>query len=151
MVYRPNYASRRGMLLKRFFPFLAWLPELKQWAVLRADIMAGLTVALLLVPQSMAYAHLAGVPVYVGLYAAFLPPIVGALFGSSRFLLTAPGSVSALLTALALQPLVAVGTPEYLQYVVLLALLAGLIQFALGVLHFGIVINFISNPVGYSP
>ncbi len=139
--------SWRMMAIKRYFPFLAWLPELRRWPTLRADIIAGLTVAMLLIPQSMAYAHLAGLPVSVGLYAAFLPPIVAALFGSSRYLSTSPVPVTALLMALALQPLVAIGTPEYMQYVVLLTLLAGLIQLALGILRFGIVINFVSYPV----
>lgn len=135
------------LLLKRFFPFLVWLPELRQWVVLRADIIAGLTVAMLLIPQSMAYAHLAGLPVYMGLYAAFLPPIIAALFGSSRVLSTGPVPVASLLTAVAMQPLVAIGSPDYLQYVVLLTFLAGLIQFVLGVLRFGVVINFLSYPV----
>jgi len=143
----PNYWWQRLIALKKLFPFLEWLPELKHWAILRADLIAGFTVAMLLIPQSMAYAHLAGLPVYVGLYAAFLPPIIAALFGSSRILSTGPVPVSSLLTIVALQSLVVIGTPEYLHYVVLLTLLAGLIQFGLGVLRFGIVVNFISYPV----
>ena len=69
-------------MLNRIFPFLSWF-ERYDSAALRADLIAGLTVALVLIPQSMAYAQLAGLPVYYGLYAAFLPPLVAALFGSS--------------------------------------------------------------------
>ena len=71
-----------------FLPFLSWIGELKDKETLRADLIAGVTVALVLVPQSMAYAQLAGLPVYYGLYASFLPPMVAALFGSSRQLAT---------------------------------------------------------------
>jgi sulfate permease, SulP family len=68
--------------LRRFLPFLAWFPVTRE--TLRADFLAGLAVALVLIPQSMAYAQLAGMPAYYGLYAAFLPVLVGALWGSSR-------------------------------------------------------------------
>jgi len=133
--------------LHRFFPFLEWLPELRQWSTLRADLIAGLTVAMLFIPQSMAYAHLAGLPVYMGLYAAFIPPIVAVLFSSSRYLSTGPVPVTSLLTAVAMMPLAASGTSEYLQYVVLLTLVAGIIQLAMGLLRFGVVVNFLSYPV----
>lgn len=135
------------MTLRRIFPFLEWLPELKDWPVLRSDLIAGLTVAMLFIPQSMAYAHLANLPVYVGLYAAFIPPIVAALFGSSRFLSTGPVPVTSLLTAVALIPMAVSGTTEHLQYLVLLTLMAGLIQLTLGMLRFGVVVNFLSYPV----
>ena len=83
----------------RLFPFRCWIGELKKPEILRADLIAGITVALVLVPQSMAYAQLAGLPPYYGLYAAFLPGIVAALFGSSRQLATGPVAVVSLLTA----------------------------------------------------
>lgn len=133
--------------LCRMFPFLEWLPELKHWPILRADLIAGLTVAMLFIPQSMAYAHLANLPVYVGLYAAFIPPIVAALFGSSRFLSTGPVPITSLLTAVALIPMATSGTSEQLQCLVLLTLMTGLIQLLLGVLRFGVVVNFLSYPV----
>ena len=72
----------------RLFPFLSWLPELRDRNVWVADLTAGVTVAMVLVPQAMAYAELAGLPPVYGLYAAFLPPAVAALFGSSRQLAT---------------------------------------------------------------
>ncbi|HLC15591.1 MAG TPA: SulP family inorganic anion transporter, partial [Thermodesulfovibrionia bacterium] len=76
-------------MLKRIFPFLEWLKGYNT-AYLRSDLVAGLTVALILIPQSMAYAQIAGLPAYYGLYAAFLPPMIAALFGSSRQLGTGP-------------------------------------------------------------
>ena len=134
-------------LIEQLFPFLVWLPELKRWATLRSDLLAGLTVAMLLIPQSMAYAHLAGLPVYMGLYAAFIPIIVAALFGSSRYLSTGPVPVTSLLTAVAMMSIAASGTAEYIQYAILLTLIAGVIQLLLGLLRFGVVVNFLSYPV----
>lgn len=114
---------------------------------LKADMVAGLTVALVLIPQSMAYAELAGLPPYYGLYAAFLPPMVAALFGSSRQLATGPVAVVSLLTATTLEPLATAGSQQYIAYAILLALLVGVFQFTLGVLKLGLVVNFISHPV----
>ena len=114
---------------------------------LKSDILSGLTVSLVLIPQSMAYAELAGLPPYYGLYASFLPPIVAALFGSSRQLATGPVAVVSLLTATTLEPLATAGSPQYIAYAVLLALMVGVFQFSLGVLKLGLVVNFISHPV----
>ena len=114
---------------------------------LKIDILAGLTVALVLIPQSMAYAELAGLPSYYGLYASFVPPIVAAMFGSSRQLATGPVAVVSLLTAATLEPLATAGSSQYIAYAILLALLVGVFQFALGVLKLGLVVNFISHPV----
>lgn len=130
-----------------FFPFLAWIGDLKDKQTLKADIIAGVTVALVLVPQSMAYAQLAGLPVYFGLYASFLPPMVAALFGSSRQLATGPVAVVSLMTAAALGPLAA-GNPEgYLAYAMLLAFMVGVFQFCLGVFRLGVLVDFLSHPV----
>ena len=114
---------------------------------LKMDFLAGLTVALVLIPQSMAYAELAGLPAYYGLYAAFLPPMIAAVFGSSRQLATGPVAVVSLLTATTLEPLATAGSQQYIAYAILLALLVGVFQFALGVLKLGLVVNFISHPV----
>jgi len=130
--------------IKKFLPFLEWLPF--TGSQLRADLIAGVTVALVLVPQSMAYAQLAGLPAYYGLYAAFLPVIVGALWGSSRQLATGPVAVVSLLTASALAPLAA-GPEHYLILAVLLALMVGIVQFSLGVFRLGAVVNLLSHPV----
>lgn len=132
------------MFIKKLLPFLDWLPF--TGTQIRADFLAGLTVALVLVPQSMAYAQLAGVPPYYGLYAAFLPVIVGALWGSSRQLATGPVAVVALLTASALAPL-ASGPEHYLTLAILLALMVGIVQLSLGVFKLGSVVNLLSHPV----
>ncbi len=134
-------------LFSRFMPFLAWLPELKNTNTLRADIIAGITVALVLIPQSMAYASLAGLPPYYGLYAAFMPPLVAAIFGSSRQLATGPVAVVSLMTAAALEPLATAGGEAFIAYAILLALMVGLFQLSLGLLKLGVLVNFLAHPV----
>jgi len=133
-------------MLKRFFPFMGWFEQYR-FESLKADAVSGLTVALVLIPQSMAYAQLAGLPAYYGLYASFLPPLVASLFGSSRQLATGPVAVVSLLTAATIEPLARTGTPGYIAYAILLALIVGGFQFALGLFRLGIVINFLSHPV----
>lgn len=133
-------------MLLRIFPFLGWFKGYDM-AALRADAIAGLTVALVLIPQSMAYAQLAGMPPYYGLYASFLPPLVAALFGSSRQLATGPVAVVSLMTSASLAPLATAGSEGYIAYAILLALLVGIFQFSLGVLRLGLVVNFLSHPV----
>jgi len=131
--------------LTRYLPFLAWFPM--SGAALRGDLVAGITVALILVPQSMAYAQLAGMPPVYGLYTAFLPVAIAALFGSSHQLATGPVAVVSLLTASALGPIAAPGSPDYVALAIALALLVGIIQLGLGLLRLGIVVNFLSHPV----
>ena len=133
-------------MLTRVFPFLGWFKDYDLTS-LRTDFISGLTVALVLIPQSMAYAQLAGLPPYYGLYASFLPPMVAALFGSSRQLATGPVAVVSLMTAASLEPLATAGSPGYIAYAILLALTVGALQFALGVLKLGLVVNFLSHPV----
>src|SRR4030066_286042 len=133
--------------LVRALPFLNWIGELRDSKVLRSDLIAGITVALVLVPQSMDYAQLAGLPAYYGLYAAFLPPLVAALFGSSRQLATGPVAVVSLLTAAALQPIAASGSPGSVAYALTLSLFVGLFQLGLGLLRLRRVVDFLSAPV----
>ncbi len=133
------------MLVNKFLPFLRWLP-LRGDAV-KADLIAGITVALVLIPQSMAYAQLAGLPAYYGLYAAFLPGIIAAMWGSSAQLATGPVAVASLLTASALAPLAATGSDQFVALAILLALLVGLVQLTLGIFKLGVVVNFLSHPV----
>ncbi len=135
-----------GPQWNQIFPFLNWIGELKDKKILSADIISGVTVALVLVPQSMAYAQLAGLEPYYGLYASFLPGIVAALFGSSRQLATGPVAVVSLMTASALEPLAA-DPATYVVYAVLLAFLVGCFQLALGLLRLGVLVNFLSHPV----
>lgn len=130
----------------RFIPFFDWIGEVKNPAVLRADIIAGTTVALILVPQSMAYAQLAGLPPYIGLYASFMVPIIAALFGSSRQLQNGPVAIISLMTAAALAPM-SLSVEQYIAYAAVLALLVGIIQMVLGLLRLGVLVDFLSHPV----
>src|SRR5665648_400900 len=134
-----------GPQLKRFFPFLAWFPL--RGKTIKSDLIAGLTVALVLIPQSMAYAQLAGLPAYYGLYAAFLPGIIAAMWGSSRQLATGPVAVVSLLTASTLAPLAATGSEQFIALAIMMALLVGIIQLCLGIFKLGVVVNFLSHPV----
>lgn len=136
----------RNLSPKTLLPFLEWLPGYRSHQV-KQDLFAGLTVALVLIPQSMAYAQLAGLPAYYGLYAAFLPPTIAALFGSSRQLATGPVAVVSLMAAVALQPLAISESQAYIGYAVMLALMVGLFQFSMGVLRLGLLVNFLSHPV----
>lgn len=138
--------KRRVIDPTRIFPFLAWTQAMNG-ATLRADFISGVTVALVLIPQSMAYAQLAGLPAYYGLYAAFIPPSIAALFGSSRQLATGPVAVVSLMTAAALEPLAKAGSEGFIAYAILLAMMVGAFQFTLGVLRLGIAVNFLSHPV----
>ncbi|MDO6460840.1 sulfate permease [Granulosicoccaceae sp. 1_MG-2023] len=131
---------------QRFTAFRLWLGELRDPGVLRADVIAGITVALVLVPQSMAYAQLAGLPPYIGLYASFLAPIVAALFGSSRQLQNGPVAVISLMTAAALAPM-GLQAGEYVAYAAVLALMVGVFQMGLGLLRLGVLVDFLSHPV----
>jgi sulfate permease, SulP family len=113
----------------------------------KADLIAGITVSLVAIPQSLAYAQLAGVPAYYGLYAALIPTVIGALFGSSNQLSTGPVAMTSLLTAASIAPLAAHGSELFYSYAILLALVSGLFQIAFGLLRVGILLNFLSNPV----
>lgn len=132
--------------LTAFLPFLSWFRGYGS-DQLKGDILSGLTVALVLIPQSMAYAQLAGLPSYYGLYASFLPPALAALFGSSRQLATGPVAVVSLMTAVAIEPLAVAGSQAFIAYAILLSLIVGGFQFLLGVLRLGLVVNFLSHPV----
>ncbi len=125
------------------FPALKWMSG----DTIRQDIVAGITVSLVAIPQSLAYAQLAGVPAYYGLYAALIPSIVGALFGSSRQLSTGPVAMTSLLTAASVAPLAVRGTESFYAYVILLALLSGVFQVLFGVFRMGALLNFLSHPV----
>ncbi len=133
-------------VVSKVFPFMHWF-EGYSMGKFKLDMVAGLTVALVLIPQSMAYAQLAGLPAYYGLYASFLPPMIAALFGSSRQLATGPVAVVSLMTAASLEPLATAGSDAFVMYAILLALTVGVFQLMLGVLRLGLVVNFLSHPV----
>lgn len=119
----------------------------RRHGTLRDDLIAGLTVTLVAIPQSLAYAQLAGVPAYFGLYAAFLPTIAAAMIGSLPQLSTGPAALTALLTAASIAPLAAHGSATFIADVVLLALIAGMFQIIFGVVRLGVLLNFLSHPV----
>ena len=129
----------------RLLPFLSW-PRLTRHS-LRKDIIAGITVGLVLIPQALAYATLAGMPPITGLYAALLPAVVGILWGSSSLLAVGPVALTSLLTYAALTPLADPQSPHWVTLAIWLALYAGLIQFLLGILRLGVIANFVSNAV----
>ncbi len=133
-------------MLTRILPFILWFKDYN-FSKFRIDFLAGLTVALVLIPQSMAYAQLAGLPAYYGLYASFLPPMIAALFGSSRQLATGPVAIVSLMTAASLEPLATAGSEAFIAYAVLLALTVGVFQLVLGVFRLGLIVNFLSHPV----
>ena len=132
-------------LLLRLFPFLEWFPV--STALLRGDVIAGITGALVLVPKAMAYAQLSGLPVYFGLYVALVPAILGALWGSSRQLSTGPVAIVSLMTAAAITPFAVPFSEEFIGLALVLALMVGLIQFSLGAFKLGTIVNFVSHPV----
>ena len=133
------------LLFRRLLPFLGW-PRIDGQSLFH-DLIAGITVSLLAIPQSLAYAQLAGVPAYYGLYAAFIPSIVAVLFGSSGLLSTGPVAMTSLLTAASVGHLTAPGTAQFVSYVTLLALLSGLFQIGLGLARAGVLLNLLSHPV----
>ena len=141
-------ASRRWLAdrAELFYPFTDWIGELRNPEILRADLIAGVSIALVLVPQSMAYAQLAGLPPWIGLYAAFLSPIIAALFGSSRQLQNGPVAIISLMTAAALVPM-QLEPAAYIAMAAALALMVGVFQMVLGLLRLGILVDFLSHPV----
>ena len=116
-------------------------------AQLSGDFIAAIIVTLMMIPQSLAYAMLAGLPPYVGLYASILPLVAYALFGSSRVLAVGPVAIHSLLTAAAVGKVAAAGTPEYLAAAIVLALLSGLFLMAMGLARLGFLANMLSHPV----
>jgi len=131
--------------LFKLFPFLHWFPV--NAIILRGDLIAGITGGLVLVPKAMAYAQLSGLPLYFGLYTAFMPALLGALWGSSRQLATGPVAIVSLMTAAAVTPLAVPYSDDYITLALLLTLMVGVIQFTLGAIKLGTLVNFVSHPV----
>ncbi|MFC1532990.1 SulP family inorganic anion transporter, partial [Thermodesulfobacteriota bacterium] len=131
-------------ILRWFFPFISWL-EGYQVSSFRSDAIAGLTVAVVLIPQSMAYAMLAGLPPVYGLYAAAITPFIGALWGSLRQLATGPIAIMSLLVLTSLTPLAEPGSPEFIELAFLLAFMVGILYLCIGLFRAGVVMSFISH------
>jgi len=131
-------------LLYRFFPFLTWLKGY-QTTTLRDDALAGITVAVVLIPKSMAYAIMAGMPPVYGLYAAAVTPLIGALWGSLRQLATGPIAIMSLLVLTTLTPLAEPGSKQFVELAFLLAFMVGILYLLLGLFRLGLVMFFISH------
>src|SRR6056297_1491276 len=134
------------MKIARYFPILDWAPRYRG-ETLVSDLVAAVIVTIMLIPQSLAYAMLAGLPPEVGLYASILPLIVYAIFGSSRQLAVGPVAILSLMTAAAAGKIAAQGSAEYIQAAVILALLSGIILLVMGLFRMGFLANFLSHPV----
>ncbi len=134
------------MNLRNFFPILDWTKGYGT-SQFRGDLLAGLTVGVMLIPQGMAYAMIAGLPPIYGLYASTLPLFLYAIFGTSRQLAVGPVAMVSLLTAAGIGAMAEGGTELYISLAIALAVLVGLIQFLLGLLRLGFLVNFLSHPV----
>lgn len=133
-------------MLKRFVPLLGQAQGYTR-SLLRQDVIAGLTVGIMLIPQGMAYALIAGMPPIYGLYASLVPILIYAFFGTSRQLSVAPVAMMSLLTAAGVAPLAGEDIERYIALALLLAFMVGLIQFSMGMLRFGFLTNFLSHPI----
>jgi SulP family sulfate permease len=134
------------MINRRWLPFLQWWPRVNA-ETLRADAIAGLTGGIVLVPQGVAFATIAGMPPEYGLYAAMLPAIVAALWGSSWHLVSGPTTAISIVVFATVSPLAVPGSADYVRLVLTLTLLAGLFQLLLGALRMGSLVNFVSHSV----
>ncbi|KGA96704.1 sulfate transporter [Alkalihalobacillus alcalophilus ATCC 27647 = CGMCC 1.3604] len=133
-------------MFKKLIPALEWMPNYKR-SDLSGDMSAGLIVAIMLIPQGMAYAMLAGLPPVIGLYASTIPLLIYALFGTSRQLAVGPVAMVSLLVLAGVSTIAEPGTDEYISLVLLLMLMIGMIQFLMGVLRLGFLVNFLSHAV----
>lgn len=138
----PRYSA--GLL--KYFPFLRWKGMVNRRTI-RSDIIAGLTGAIIVLPQGVAFAIIAGLPPQYGLYSAIVPAIIAALFGSSHHLISGPTTAISIVIFTTISPLAAPLSPEYISMVLTLTFLAGLFQFGLGVARLGALVNFVSHSV----
>lgn len=134
------------MRLAQYLPILEWLPKYQK-AHLSGDFNAGLTVAVMLVPQGMAYGLLAGLPPIYGLYAGILPLLLYSFFGTSRQLSVGPVALVSLLILTGVGQFAEPGSAEFISYAITTALIAGVIQVLLGIFRLGFLVNFLSHPV----
>lgn len=132
--------------MRKIFPFLSAFDSYNK-TDFKSDIVAGLTVGIMLIPQGMAYAMIAGLPPVYGLYAGIFPPLMYAIFGSSRQLAVGPAAMDSMLVATAIVALGVIDSGDYISTAILLATMVGLIQLLLGTLRLGFIVSFISIPV----
>ncbi len=134
------------MNIKKVIPILEWLPKYNL-SLFKDDFIAGTTVSIILIPQGIAYALIAGLPPIYGLYCALVPQIMYAVFGSSRQVAIGPVAMDSLIVATGVSTLALAGSESYISIAILLALIVGVIQFILGVFSLGFIVNFLSKPV----
>lgn len=128
-------------------PILRWAPQWREPGTVRADLLAGLTNAIVVLPQGFAFATIAGMPVQYGLYAAMVPCLVAALFGSSRLMVTGPANAISLTTLALLAPLAEPGSARYVELAITLAFLVGIVQLALGLARAGRFVDIVPHSV----
>lgn len=134
------------MNIKKFIPILDWLPNYKKsW--FKDDFGAGLTVGIMLIPQGIAYAMIAGLPPIYGLYTAMIPQLVYAIFGTSRQLAVGPVAMDSLIVAAGVATLADIGTENFIEFAILLAFIMGVLQVLFGIFKLGFLVNFLSRPV----
>ncbi|WP_435414437.1 SulP family inorganic anion transporter [Polaribacter aestuariivivens] len=134
------------MNIKKVIPILEWLPNYNK-SLFKGDLVAGITVGIILIPQGIAYALIAGLPPIYGLYCALVPQVMYAIFGSSRQVAIGPVAMDSLIVATGVSTLALAGSDSYISIAILLALLVGTIQFIMGIFSLGFIVNFLSKPV----
>jgi len=134
------------MNIKKFIPILDWLPNYKR-EFFKNDLGAGLAVGIMLIPQGIAYAMIAGLPPIYGLYTAMIPQIVYAIFGTSRQLSVGPVAMDSLIVASGVATLAEIGTEHFIEFAILLAFMMGVLQVLFGFFKLGFLVNFLSRPV----
>ncbi|MCD9597512.1 sodium-independent anion transporter, partial [Tenacibaculum maritimum] len=134
------------MDIKKLIPILDWLPNYKK-SNFKGDFIAGITVAIVLIPQGIAYALIAGLPPIYGLYCALVPQMTYAIFGSSRQVAIGPVAMDSLIVATGVSTLALAGSESYIKIAILLAFMVGIIQFLMGIFRLGFIVNFLSKPV----
>lgn len=134
------------MNIKKIIPILEWLPNYNK-SLFKGDLMAGITVGIVLIPQGIAYAMIAGLPPIYGLYCALVPQIMYAIFGSSRQVAIGPVAMDSLIVATGVSTLALAGSDSYIAIAILLAIMVGTIQFVMGIFSLGFIVNFLSKPV----
>ncbi|MGY5351540.1 SulP family inorganic anion transporter [Wenyingzhuangia sp. IMCC45533] len=133
--------------MKKWIPILEWLPKYSVKSNLKADVVGGLTVGIVLIPQGIAYALIAGLPPIYGLYSALLPQLMYLLFGTSQRVAVGPVAMDSLIVAAGISTLAIAGTEAYITLALLLAFSVGVIQLLLGIGKLGFIVNFLSQPV----
>jgi SulP family sulfate permease len=141
-----SVSTSTSPLLNRIFPFLRWWPMVNR-ATTKDDLVAGITGAMIVLPQGVAFATIAGMPPEYGLYAAMIPAIIAALFGSSWHLVSGPTTAISIAVFAAMSPLADPGSPQFIGMVLTLTFLTGLFQMILGLARMGVLVNFISHTV----